>query len=300
MDNRLANRLEMIGKKMEKKEQQREKHGVDKFIVEAEDDDDDSCNDSDDSFEAAQTGSSIMMDNTKIYEDPSQLIDMELIQLLSYCKGLNEHKNNEDYQEEIMMKSLELGKQTAPKLLIFDMDETLIAAKFENRVPQGFVETFSYPFKGTTIRVRVRPYLSDVLEKLASLYEIVVFTAGIKDYADPILDWLDPDRKYFKKRLYRTDCIQVDQFFVKDLDIILDREQEEMVIVDNSIVSFAFNLDNGVPINSFVGTEPDDKELLFLYSFLEELASVPDVKKPIADAFRLSYLQSTIAASSTQ
>lgn len=71
MDNRLANRLEMIGKKMEKKEQQREKHGVDKFIVEAEDDDDDSCNDSDDSFEAAQTGSSIMMDNTKIYEDPS-------------------------------------------------------------------------------------------------------------------------------------------------------------------------------------------------------------------------------------
>lgn len=34
-----------------------------------------------------------------------------------------------------MMKSLELGKQTAPKLLIFDMDETLIAAKFENRVP---------------------------------------------------------------------------------------------------------------------------------------------------------------------
>lgn len=73
-----------------------------------------------------------------------------------------------------------------------------------------------------------------------------------------------------------------------------------MVIVDNSIVSFAFNLDNGVPINSFVGTEPDDKELLFLYSFLEELASVPDVKKPIADAFRLSYLQSTIAASSTQ
>jgi len=70
MDNRLANRLEMIGKKIEKKEQQREKHGVDKFIVEAEDDDDDSDNSSD-SFEAAQTGGSIMMDSTKIYDDPS-------------------------------------------------------------------------------------------------------------------------------------------------------------------------------------------------------------------------------------
>lgn len=43
-----------------------------------------------------------------------------------------------------------------------------------------------------------------------------------------------------------------------------------MIIVDNSILSFAFNLDNGVPINSFNGTEVEDKELLYLISFLEE------------------------------
>ena len=67
-----------------------------------------------------------------------------------------------------------------------------------------------------------------------------------------------------------------------------------MIIVDNSIVSFAFDLDNGVPINSFMGNEQDDKEMLFLYSFLEEVASQPDVRKNIRDAFRLSYLQSTI------
>lgn len=42
-----------------------------------------------------------------------------------------------------------------------------------------------------------------------------------------------------------------------------------MVIVDNSIVSFAFDLDCGVPINSFMGTEKEDKELLYLFSFLE-------------------------------
>lgn len=63
-----------------------------------------------------------------------------------------------------------------------------------------------------------------------------------------------------------------------------------MIIVDNSIVSFAFDLDNGVPINSFMGNEQDDKEMLFLYSFLEEVASQPDVRKNIRDAFRLSYL----------
>jgi len=70
-----------------------------------------------------------------------------------------------------------------------------------------------------------------------------------------------------------------------------------MIIVDNSILSFAFDLDNGVPINSFMGHEPDDKELLYLYSFLEEAAESPDVRKNIADSFKLSYLQSSILQS---
>ena len=67
-----------------------------------------------------------------------------------------------------------------------------------------------------------------------------------------------------------------------------------MIIVDNSILSFAFDLDNGVPINSFMGNEEDDKELLFLYSFLEEAAGAEDVRANIRDSFKLSYLQSTI------
>jgi len=70
--------------------------------------------------------------------------------------------------------------------------------------------------------------------------------------------------------MYRQDCIQVQDMFIKDLDVFIDREKENIVIVDNSIVSFAFDLDNGVPIQSFMGTEKDDKELLFMQSFLEE------------------------------
>jgi CTD small phosphatase-like protein 2 len=70
--------------------------------------------------------------------------------------------------------------------------------------------------------------------------------------------------------MYRTECIKVDQFFIKDLDVILDREKSNMVIVDNSILSFAFDLANGVPINSYIGNEEDDRDLLYLVSFLEE------------------------------
>jgi CTD small phosphatase-like protein 2 len=129
--------------------------------------------------------------------------------------------------------------------------------------------------------VRLRPYAIDCLDKLAQFYEILVFTAGEKDYADHILDYIDPDKKIFTKRLYRQDCILVENFYVKDLDIILDRDKKDIIIVDNSIVSFAFDLDNGVPINSYMGTEVDDKELLFLYSFLEELADQSDVRPNI-------------------
>ena len=68
------------------------------------------------------------------------------------------------------------------------MDETMIAAKFEGKVSPKFITNFSFPFSGTTIHVRLRPHLQDALEKIGQLYEIVVFTSAVKEYADPILD----------------------------------------------------------------------------------------------------------------
>jgi TFIIF-interacting CTD phosphatase-like protein len=70
-----------------------------------------------------------------------------------------------------------------------------------------------------------------------------------------------------------------------------------MIIVDNSILSFCFDLDSGVPINAFIGNETEDKELLFLISFLEESFYLEDVRKHISDSFKLSYLLSTIMKS---
>ena len=102
-----------------------------------------------------------------------------------------------------MLKSMQLGTKMKDKTLIFDMDETLIAAKFEGNIPAGFEPTFKFGFKGTEIQVRLRPYVIDSLERLLDLYEIVVFTAGEQEYADHILNYIDPDNKYFMKRLYR-------------------------------------------------------------------------------------------------
>lgn len=92
------------------------------------------------------------------------------------------------------------------------------------------------------------------LEHLSNYYELAIFTAAEQSYADLIIDVIDPDKRFFRHRLYRHHCIKVAEVYVKDLRIISDRSFEDMVIVDNSILSFAAQLDNGVPICSFVTT----------------------------------------------
>jgi len=79
------------------------------------------------------------------------------------------------------------------------------------------------------------------LDFLAKYYEIVVFTAGTQDYADAALDFIDPDRQIIKHRLYRQHCVNpCHGVYVKDLRIIRDRELKNIILVDNSIISFAF------------------------------------------------------------
>lgn len=67
---------------------------------------------------------------------------------------------------------------------------------------------------------------------------------------------------------------------MKDLSIIKDRNLKDVIIVDNSIISFAFNLSNGIPIKAFLGNK-NDEELLFMVTFLEELFSHTDVRTHI-------------------
>jgi len=173
------------------------------------------------------------------------------------------------------------------------MDETMIAAYFDTDVPKYWVEDFHFQFEDHVIHVKIRPNLKEILIKLKKIYEIVVWTAAIKEYADPILDRIDPDATIFKKRLYRDSCIKCDQLLIKDLDIILDRDKSALIIVDNSILSFAFDLVNGVPINSFKGDIEDD-ELVYLYSFLQDAFYNQDIRNACEESFKLQSLQANI------
>lgn len=83
-------------------------------------------------------------------------------------------------------------QQRKKKTLVLDLDETLVHCKVEPVPNCDFV--FAVPFCGQTYQVHVqcRPYLQEFLQAVSPHFEVVVFTASQRVYAEALLDILDP------------------------------------------------------------------------------------------------------------
>lgn len=74
--------------------------------------------------------------------------------------------------------------------------------------------------------------------------------------------------------------------YIKDLRIFGNRKLSDVVIVDNAAYSFAYQIDNGIPIISWHENR-DDKELLNLMDYLQSLVDVEDIREVNYETFHL-------------
>lgn len=106
-----------------------------------------------------------------------------------------------------------------------------------------------------------------------------VFTASHREYADAVIDLIDPTGTLINFRLYREHCFETNEgIFIKDLRVIRNRDLKDVILVDNSVFSFGFQLDNGVPIIPYFN-DPTDQELVYLAQYVLSLSECSDVRE---------------------
>eukprot|EP01022_Parablepharisma_sp_SALTPOND_P018829 TRINITY_DN3131_c0_g1_i1.p3 TRINITY_DN3131_c0_g1~~TRINITY_DN3131_c0_g1_i1.p3 ORF type:complete len:527 (+),score=26.89 TRINITY_DN3131_c0_g1_i1:1740-3320(+) len=177
------------------------------------------------------------------------------------------------------------------KTLILDLDETLVHSAFQ---PVDNVDlVLPVEIEGILYYIYVlkRPGVEDFLKCVSKFYEVVIFTASLSKYADPLIDLLDPHH-YTSHRLFREHCVFYNNTFVKDLTM-LGRKLENTIIVDNSPNSYLFQPQNALPIQTWID-DPSDKSLYELIPILEALSNVQDVRRglgKIVKEGRIDYVE---------
>lgn len=154
------------------------------------------------------------------------------------------------------------------KLTVFlDLDGTLVSSFTPKRAPRlppsvkSHLVGIGSQLNPSGVFVVERPGLTEFLRELASFTEVIVYTAGLEDYAKPIVDALDPTGELFAARIYREGTLRTDYYqCVKDM-ARLNRSLSRCVLVDDTPLAFLHQPSNGVPVLGFRG-DPDDRLLL--------------------------------------
>ena len=196
------------------------------------------------------------------------------------------------------------------KILLLDLDETLIHADFnrefindkknkydavitfeenesdfeenneefylQRKIKLEKIEDEKKKYKvGIFVRKGAKQFLAEV----SKYFEVGIFTASVKEYADAVINYLDPKKNMIKFRLYRNNCINInDRIFVKDLRIIKGIDLKDILLIDNSMYSFSAQLTNGILINSFYNDKNDIELFNVLGYLLNFLLKVDDVR----------------------
>lgn len=155
------------------------------------------------------------------------------------------------------------------KCLVLDLDETLVHSSFKILAQADFTIPVEIEGQYHNVYVIKRPGVDQFMKRVGELYEVVVFTASVSKYGDPLLDQLDI-HGVVHHRLFRESCYNHQGNYVKDLSQI-GRDLKDTIIIDNSPTSYIFHPQHAVPISSWF-SDAHDNELLDLIPVLEDLA----------------------------
>ena len=153
-----------------------------------------------------------------------------------------------------------VNKSNKKYTLVLDLDETLIHFKVN-------------PNNNNSGILQFRPYISEFLSNIKDFYELIVFTAATKEYADPIIDAIEQKGIKFDHRLYRIHTIIRGNDFVKDLSK-LGRDLGRIIIVDNMEQNYKLQPYNGITIRPFWGKDTNDMALFDLLNILIKIVKM--------------------------
>ena len=200
--------------------------------------------------------------------------------------------------------------KTDKKILLIDLDETLIHSDFNleylndkkvkydtiikfKDTESDFEENYEDYYdmrrkklkhelfneeKEYKVGVFIRKGAKEFLTEVSKYFVVGIFTASVKAYADAVIDYLDPNKNLIQFRLYRNNCINVnDKIFVKDLRI-KGIDIKDIILLDNSIYSFSAQINNGILVNSFFNDKNDIELYNVLGYLLNFLVKAEDVR----------------------
>ncbi|KAF8822026.1 Dullard family phosphatase domain-containing protein [Cardiosporidium cionae] len=119
--------------------------------------------------------------------------------------------------------------------LVIDLDETLVLSTVMEECYDDPCIEIQINGKYCKFHVDRRPHVLYFLSQLYPLYEIVIYTAGRREYAEAVIGYLDIDQ-YIDKRLFREDCDWSTQkgYFIKNLKKVRD-DVSKVILIDDSL-----------------------------------------------------------------
>ncbi|KAI8388770.1 NLI interacting factor-like phosphatase-domain-containing protein [Radiomyces spectabilis] len=171
------------------------------------------------------------------------------------------------------------------KTLILDLDETLVhsvrlgspdaARSVSASIKRKKIEVQNDK-QSILYEVYKRPHVDFFLKTISQWYKVVIFTASMAEYADPVIDWLDQDQTVVSQRYFRQSCVVRNGNFVKDISLA-ESDLAKVCLVDNSPAAFEMFQDNGIPLPGWI-SNPKDECLLDLLPLLDALRFTADVR----------------------